>query len=60
MWLGLVVAGLCEVSALALLITPAAYLLPLARFPGFIWMICVGALLPNRRRTAPGSARERA
>jgi hypothetical protein len=49
MWFGLVVAALAELSALSLVVTPAMYLLPMARFPAFVWMICVGALLPKMR-----------
>ena len=54
MWLGLVLAGLCELSSLSLITAAAAYLLPLARFPGFVWMIAVGAALPKRRSAAAG------
>jgi hypothetical protein len=50
MWFGLAVAAVAEVSALGLVITAAMYLLPVARFPAFVWMICVGALLPKTRR----------
>jgi len=50
MWFGLAVAAVAEASTLGLLVTPAMYLLPLARFPAFAWMICVGALLPKTRR----------
>jgi hypothetical protein len=50
MWFGLAVAAVAEASTLSLLITPAMYLLPIARFPAFVWMICVGALLPRTRR----------
>jgi hypothetical protein len=49
MWFGLAVAAVAEASTLSLLVTPAMYLLPLARFPAFAWMICVGALLPKTR-----------
>ncbi len=49
MWFGLAVAALAELSALSLVVTPAMYLLPMARFPAFVWMICVGALLPKMR-----------
>ena len=56
MWFGLVLAGLAELSSLSLIFPAAAYLLPVARFPGFAWMICVGALLPKGR----GSDRRRA
>jgi len=50
-WLGLVVAGLAELSALVLLVPGAAPLLPLARFPGFVWLIAVAATLPAARRS---------
>jgi hypothetical protein len=49
MWFGLVVAALAELSTLGLVIAPATYLLPAARFPAFAWMICVGALLAKTR-----------
>jgi hypothetical protein len=48
-WLGLVIAAVAELSSLSLVFTPAAYLLPAARFPGFIWMIAAGSLLPRSR-----------
>ena len=50
MWFGLAVAALAELSAFSLIATPATYLLPIARFSAFVWMICVGALLPKTRR----------
>jgi hypothetical protein len=49
MWFGLAVAALAELSAFSLIVTQATYLLPIARFPAFVWMICVGALLPKTR-----------
>jgi hypothetical protein len=55
MWFGLVVAALAELSALSLVVAPAMYLLPAARFPAFVWMICVGALLPKTRRNLADS-----
>lgn len=55
---GLVVAVVAELSALALVAPAAAYILPAARFPGFVWILCAGALLPRSRpaRTAPATA----
>jgi len=50
MWFGLVIAAIAELSTLTLLTSRAAYLLPAARFPMFVWMIGVGALLPASRR----------
>jgi hypothetical protein len=55
MWFGLLIAAVAELSTLALVVPAAAYLLPLARFPGFVWMIVVGAMLP----TAKGALRAR-
>jgi hypothetical protein len=49
-WLGLLVAAIAELSWLSLLLPGAAYLLPAARFPAFVWMIAVGALMPSSRR----------
>jgi hypothetical protein len=51
-WLGLVVAVIAELSSLSLVLTPAAYLLPAARFLGFAWIIATGFLLPRSRAEA--------
>jgi hypothetical protein len=57
MTFGLVVAGIAELSTLSLLVPAAAFLLPIARFPAFIWILTAGALLPQSRRrsAAPGA-----
>jgi hypothetical protein len=49
-WLGLALAALAELSWLSLLFPGAAWLLPAARFPAFVWILGVGALLPRSRR----------
>lgn len=49
MWFGLAVAAIAELGSTSLILAPAMYLLPAARFPAFVWMICVGALLPKTR-----------
>jgi hypothetical protein len=49
MWFGLVVAAVAELSSLTIVTPTAAYLLPLARFSGFIWLIVAGATLPSTR-----------
>ncbi|HEY3713206.1 MAG TPA: DUF4386 domain-containing protein [Jatrophihabitantaceae bacterium] len=54
-WVGLVIAGVAELSTVVLIWPSLAVLLPIARFPGLIWLIAAGFLLPHRR---PG--RERA
>jgi len=54
MWFGLVLAAVAEFSSLSLVTPFAMYLLPLARFPGFVWLIAVGATLPaTKRRQEP-------
>ena len=55
-WLGVVVALVAEFSSLVLLFPRVGFLLPLARFPSFVWLIAAGATLPtSRRATAPES-----
>jgi len=46
---GLVLAVIGELSALSLVIPKALFLIPLTRFPGFIWLIAAGFALPNTR-----------
>jgi hypothetical protein len=46
---GLVIAAVAELSVLALVLPALAILLPLARFPGLVWLIVAGFLLPHRR-----------
>jgi hypothetical protein len=47
--LGLVLAVIGELSALSLVISNALFLIPLTRFPGFIWLIAAGFALPKTR-----------
>lgn len=55
---GLVIAVVAELATLSLLWTPASVLLPLVRFPGLIWLIVAGLLLPAQRaRRASGAQR---
>jgi hypothetical protein len=51
-WLGLVLAAIAELSSLSLIVTPAVFLLPVARFLGFVWIIATGFLLPRSRAEA--------
>lgn len=51
---GLVIAGVAELSTVVLIWPSLAVLLPIARFPGLIWLIVAGFGLPHRR---PGRAR---
>ncbi|HEY6249710.1 MAG TPA: hypothetical protein VI685_07095 [Candidatus Angelobacter sp.] len=59
--LGFVVAAAAELSSLSLVSMPFAYLLPVGRFLGIVWIIATGFLLPvsraeAQRRTAPQAA----
>ena len=44
---GLVLALIGELSVLSLVIPQALFLIPLTRFPGFIWLIAAGFALPR-------------
>jgi hypothetical protein len=46
---GLMLAVVGELSTLSLMFPAAIPLIPLTRFPGFIWLILAGFGLPNRR-----------
>ena len=46
---GLVLAAIGELSALSLIVPGALFLIPLARFPGFIWLMIAGFTLANSR-----------
>ncbi|MGF7233786.1 MAG: hypothetical protein ACQSGP_02320 [Frankia sp.] len=46
---GLAVAALAEATTLVLVWPALAVLLPIARFPGLVWLIVAGTLLPHRR-----------
>jgi hypothetical protein len=52
---GVAIAAVGELSTLALISQPAAFLLPLARFGGLAWLIAAAVLLPARRRTSSPS-----
>jgi len=49
MWLGIAIGIVAELSSLSLLFNWAAFLLPIARFPGLVWLACVALLLPRTR-----------
>jgi hypothetical protein len=57
MWFGIVLAAFAELSTLTLILEPAAFLLPLARFPAFIWILCVAVMLPSRRSVSSPALR---
>jgi hypothetical protein len=53
MWSGVVLAAIAELSTLSLMFSACAYLLPLARFPGFAWLLLAAFLLPDARKRSP-------
>ena len=51
---GLVIAAVGELATLALLWPELSVLVPLARFPGLIWLVVAGFRLPHRRARQAG------
>jgi hypothetical protein len=47
-WVGLVLAGISELSFLSLAVDPLQALIPIGRFGGLLWLIVAGFLLPKR------------
>ena len=56
MWSGVLLALIAELSTLTLVDERAAILLPLARFPAFIWILGVASTLPSEREVSPREA----
>ncbi|HKF45782.1 MAG TPA: hypothetical protein VKB38_00395 [Terracidiphilus sp.] len=56
--LGLLLAAAGELSFFYFLSPKLLFLIPLTRFPGFIWIVAVGFLMPNRRpnQGSPGTS----
>ena len=52
-WLGLIFAAVAELSTLSMVFPALSVLLPLARFPAFVWMIVAGFTVPKGRRQNP-------
>ncbi|HVD98886.1 MAG TPA: hypothetical protein VNB90_11835 [Cytophagaceae bacterium] len=53
MWVGLFLAACGELSFLSLLFPKLLFLIPLTRFPGFLWLIAVGFVLPKKELAFP-------
>jgi hypothetical protein len=47
-WIGIAIGVVGELSWLSLIIPQALFLVPLTRFPAFIWLIWAGFRLPNK------------
>jgi hypothetical protein len=50
---GLVLAASGELSVFHLIFPQLLFLIPLTRFPGFIWIVAVGFALPSRKAAEP-------
>ena len=48
---GVALGVIGELSSLSLVVPEALFLIPLTRFPGFIWLIAAGFLLPRARNS---------
>jgi hypothetical protein len=53
--LGLALGAIGELSALSLIIPQALFLIPLTRFPAFVWLIVAGFKLPAAASAKPGA-----
>jgi hypothetical protein len=51
-WLGMITAAFAEISSWSLIFPGLSFLIPLGRYPGFIWMIGVGFSLAKSKKTA--------
>ena len=49
-WTGLMIAAICVLSYLSMIFPEFSMLLPLGRFPGYLWLIAAGFTLPKRRQ----------
>jgi hypothetical protein len=54
-WGGLVVAALGELSFLSMLVPIFGMLIPLTRFPGYLWLIITGFVLSTTTRSSSRS-----
>ena len=49
-WTGLVIAAICVLSVFSMLFPALSILIPLGRFPAYLWLIAVGFTLPKQRQ----------
>jgi hypothetical protein len=59
-WTGLTLAAIAELSTLGLVFPKLAVLLPIARFPAYLWLIALGFALPRSRSLLTASPSLRA
>ena len=48
-WAGLIIAAICVISYFSMIFPEGSVLLPLGRFPGYLWLIAAGFTLPKTR-----------
>jgi hypothetical protein len=48
--IGIAIAAIAALSTISMLVSGLAILLPLGRFPGLLWLIAAGVLLPRQKR----------
>ena len=48
--IGFALGAVGELSALSLVLPQALFLIPLTRFPGFLWLIAAGFIMPRARK----------
>lgn len=53
---GLALAVVCELATLTFATTAAAYLLPVGRFGGIVWLVVAAVQLPRERPRRPDVA----
>lgn len=49
-WSGLIIAAICILSFFSMVFPAVSFLLPLGRFPAYLWLIAAGFTIPNTRR----------
>jgi hypothetical protein len=54
-WFGLVLAAFGQLSYLSMLLPIFGMLIPLTRFPGYLWLIAAGFILPKAVRASSSS-----
>jgi len=56
-WAGLIIAGICVLSFFSMLLQSVSLLLPLGRFPAYLWLIAAGFSIPKTRHGTTHAAR---
>jgi hypothetical protein len=57
-WSGLIIAAIAILSVLSMVFPALSILLPLGRFPAYLWLIALGFTLPKHRQSVDAPSRE--